>query len=91
MVLLAAYNGDLNRSRLEDLGARCTILRQARRAGPFTGLGTPCAYLLDDALRVASSLAIGADEVLDLARRAPRRDHGREAEAASSGPRERRH
>jgi len=61
-----------NRAMLAEHGLVCAALLQSpgRELEPFDTLGTPVAYLLDEAGRVASSLALGADDVVALAREA---------------------
>jgi peroxiredoxin len=53
---------------LEKVGVR--LILQETPIEAFDGLGTPVAYLVDEEGRTAHPLAIGADQVLDLAREA---------------------
>jgi peroxiredoxin len=69
LVLLAFGSADDNRSLLERAGLTCTVLLQGDDAVDlFRGLGTPCAYLVDERGAIASGLAIGANQVPALAR-----------------------
>ena len=75
IVLLAAGGADANRKLVEERGLVCTVLLlDDADVEFFTGLGTPSAYLTDEAGRVASDLAIGADLVPKLAREAAGED-----------------
>jgi peroxiredoxin len=63
--------GSLKRIRVSvrEHGLSATVLLQKDEViAGFEQLGTPVAYLLDEQGRVAGPLAVGADEVLDLAR-----------------------
>jgi peroxiredoxin len=72
-LVLASY-GDVesNRRLASEHGLECRILLLDGSAElePFTGLGTPVAYLLDEEGRVAEPLALGALDVPALARAA---------------------
>ncbi|HXW93864.1 MAG TPA: TlpA disulfide reductase family protein, partial [Terriglobales bacterium] len=76
-LLLLGY-GDLesNRKQASQHGLKCPILlpKDDQKPKPFADRGTPVAYLLNETGRVAQSLAIGADQVVELANRmsAPR-------------------
>jgi thiol-disulfide isomerase/thioredoxin len=77
LVLLAFGSADDNRSLLDQAGLTCTVLLQGDDAVDlFRGLGTPCAYLVDEHGAIASGLAVGANQVPGLARLAA--GHGRE-------------
>jgi len=69
--LLLISNGDAetNRRLVESAGLNCRVLLQpaGRPIDAFQRLGTPVAYLVDQKGRVAKPLAVGADEVLNLA------------------------
>ena len=75
--LVLVSNGDVqaNRALADAHGLKATILLQdaEERAAAFDGLGTPCAYLIDDRGRVAKPLALGANEVPELAAQAAAR------------------
>jgi len=78
-LLLASY-GDAadNRPLAEENGLRAPILLQDKpHIEAFAHLGTPVAYLLDEQGRVAEPLAVGADRVPELARRAADRKRTR--------------
>ena len=69
-LVLASY-GDAgsNRELVAEHGLECSILIQDGRAiDAFAGVGTPAAYLIDEDGRVARPLAVGAEEVPELAR-----------------------
>lgn len=69
LVLLAFGSADDNRSLLRDAALSCTVLLQGDDAVDlFRGLGTPCAYLVDEHGLIASALAVGANQVPALAR-----------------------
>jgi peroxiredoxin len=73
--LVFASHGDaeLNRKLAEEHGLKCPILRQdgdANSIEAFEHLGTPVAYLLNEEGRVAAPLAVGADRVIALVRKA---------------------
>jgi peroxiredoxin len=70
-LVLASYgDADANRRLAQEYGLACSILLQpdAQPLAAFRQLGTPVAYVLDEAGCVAEPLASGADAVLDLAR-----------------------
>jgi peroxiredoxin len=71
--LVLATHGPPKRIRAfhEEHGLEAAVLRQSGSdLEVFEDLGTPVAYLLDEQGRVASPLAVGAGEVLELAREA---------------------
>jgi thiol-disulfide isomerase/thioredoxin len=69
LVLLAFGSADDNRSLLDQAGLTCTVLLQGDDpVDLFRGLGTPCAYLVDEQGALASGLAVGANQVPGLAR-----------------------
>jgi peroxiredoxin len=72
LVLVSMGDPEDNRAMLAEHGLDCTALLQelGGMLAPFETLGTPVAYLLDEDGRVASGLALGADEVVGLAREA---------------------
>lgn len=74
LLLISREEAAANRKLAETHSLRCPVLLQgtADFPAPLRGLGTPVAYLLDEAGRVAAPLAEGADEVLPLARQAAR-------------------
>jgi peroxiredoxin len=63
------------RAHAQEHGLECPILLVGGEAplAAFTNMGTPAAYLLDEQRRVTRPAAIGADDVLSLAREAGRR------------------
>jgi len=70
-VFLTIGEAEENRELLESHGLDCTLLFQdGGQAEVFEGLGTPAAYLVDEAGKVASELALGADQVPVLVRKA---------------------
>lgn len=72
LVLVSRGDAESNRRLAGEHGLECTVLLQPE--GPpieaFARLGTPVAYLLDEKGRVAKPLALGAEEVPELARSA---------------------
>jgi peroxiredoxin len=72
LVLISYGDVESNRRFAEQHGLRCRILHLdgSQPLEFFSSLGTPVAYLLDEEGRVAEPLAIGANEVPALARRA---------------------
>lgn len=70
LVLLAHGDADSNTQLAAEHGLDCVIALQPDDGGleAFGHLGTPVAYLVDDEGHVARPLAIGADEVVALAR-----------------------
>ena len=69
LVLLAFGTAEDNRAVLSRAALSCTVLLQGDDAVDlFRGLGTPCAYLLDERGAIASRLAVGANQVPALAR-----------------------
>jgi peroxiredoxin len=75
LVLVSWGDRDANRTLALEHGLDCPILLLdgAAPPEPFTDMGTPAAYLLDEDGRVTRPVAIGADEVAALAREASRR------------------
>jgi peroxiredoxin len=68
LVLLAHGTADANRQLLMDSGLDCIVLLQTEApVEVFAGLGTPCAYLVDQQGTIASALAMGANQVPALA------------------------
>jgi thiol-disulfide isomerase/thioredoxin len=74
LVLLALGEAEANRDLLARHGLECTVLLQRGNVEAFYGLGTPSAYLIDLGGKVASPLALGADQVPTLAREAAGRE-----------------
>jgi thiol-disulfide isomerase/thioredoxin len=73
LVFLTIGSEEENRELVESNGLRSTVLLQdGDQSIVFGGLGTPAAYLIDEAGKVASTLALGANEVPVLARQAAR-------------------
>jgi peroxiredoxin len=72
VVLVSYGEAAENRRKAEQLGLSSLVLLQGQgeTIGPFSGLGTPAAYLLDAEGRVARPLAVGADQVPALAQAA---------------------
>jgi peroxiredoxin len=69
LVLLAFGSADENRALLDETGLACTLLLYGDDPiDLFRGLGTPCAYLVDEHGAIASGLAVGAVQVPALAR-----------------------
>jgi peroxiredoxin len=71
-LVLASYgDASANRNLAQEYGLACPILLQSdtQPIAAFRQLGTPVAYVLDEVGRVAEPLVVGADPVLDLARR----------------------
>ena len=71
-LVLASYgDASANRNMAQEYGLACPILLQpdTQPVAAFSQLGTPVAYVLDEVGRVAEPLVMGADPVLDLARR----------------------
>ena len=71
-LVLASYGqAEANRRLAEEYALACSILLQPQDEplDAFRQLGTPVAYLLDEDGRVAEPLVVGADQVLELARR----------------------
>jgi hypothetical protein len=64
LVLLAHGTADANRTLLAGADLDCTLLLQGGDPVEiFRGLGTPCAYLVDERGAIASPLAMGANQV----------------------------
>ena len=75
LVFLTIGGEEENRELVESNGLHSTVLLQDDgQSVVFEGLGTPAAYLIDEAGKVASELALGANEVPVLARQAAGRD-----------------
>jgi peroxiredoxin len=72
LLLLSYRDPGSNKALAEEHGLDCPILLQPERerVEAFATLGTPAAYLLDEKGRVAKALALGAEEVPELARAA---------------------
>lgn len=72
LLLLAHGDADSNRELAATHGLRCPILLLdgQPQCAPFASIGTPVAYLLDREGRVAGPLAVGSDDVVNLARNA---------------------
>jgi peroxiredoxin len=72
LVLASSGDADSNRKLAEQHGLKCSILLQGDSANveAFRNLGTPVAYLLDEQGRVAQPLAVGAEQVPALVRKA---------------------
>lgn len=71
LVFLTIGSEEENRELVEGNGLRCAVLLQDDdQSVVFEGMGTPAAYLIDEAGKVASALALGANEVPILARQA---------------------
>ena len=73
-LVFASYGErEVNRPLVEDHRFRAQILLQdGSPLEAFEGLGTPSAYLVDEGGRVARPLAVGANDVPELAREAAR-------------------
>jgi len=77
-VLLAAYgDAEANRKMIAEHGVNCTVLLVENATDGkivtdelFKHRGTPSAYLLDEQGRVLEGLAVGMDDILELARKA---------------------
>ena len=70
-LVLACHGGiEENRELAEEHELHCTMLLQTKERSirELKGLGTPTAYLLDEQGQVASPLAVGSEETLDLIR-----------------------
>ena len=72
LLLLAHGNAARNRELAESHGLSCPILLLDGNppCEPFASMGTPVAYLLDNECRIARPLAVGFEEVVNLARAA---------------------
>jgi peroxiredoxin len=69
LILMATGSADDNRGVLSDSGLDCTVLLDHDAdVDLFRGLGTPCAYLVDEEGKIASNLALGAIQVPALAK-----------------------
>lgn len=68
LILVATESADNNRALLEESGLTCTLLlSNGTEVEEFKGLGTPCAYLIDEQGKTASDLMLGADNVPRIA------------------------
>lgn len=64
LVLVATEDADSNRALLDEAGLGCLLLlNDGMKVQEFQGLGTPCAYLVDEHGKTASELLMGADRV----------------------------
>ena len=70
LLLVAQGDAEANRKLAEEHGLKSPIVlvKDAEVPGPLKNLGTPSAYLLDAEGRIARPLAVGFQEVLELAR-----------------------
>jgi peroxiredoxin len=69
LVLVTHGTAESNRAFSEGKALNCRILLQeSQRVDVFETMGTPVAYWLDEQGRVAAPLAVGATEVVELAR-----------------------
>jgi peroxiredoxin len=71
MLLVSSGPATAERELAREHGIECPILLDGKGSAAveaFAGLGTPSAYLLDEAGRVVQPLAVGADQVTALAR-----------------------
>lgn len=66
-LFVSSGDAESNRSILTDAGLDVPMLLKGDDPDPFTGFGTPLAYLLDEGGRVAENVGWGADQVLVLA------------------------
>jgi peroxiredoxin len=66
--LLVVSTGDPEANRAQGFRARMVLDRNFYAGRLFGATGTPAAVLLDEECRVASAVAVGAEEVLALAR-----------------------
>ncbi|MDP9301508.1 MAG: peroxiredoxin family protein [Actinomycetota bacterium] len=79
VVLVSRGDPEENRRMVEGHGLRARILLQPGEIGmidAFARTGTPAAYLVDEHGRVAKPMALGADQVPELAREAAGRQLG---------------
>jgi peroxiredoxin len=69
-VPLVVTNGTVaeNREWVEEYGIRCTVLRQEGMevANRYQATGTPMGYLVDGEGRIASKMAVGGPNIVDL-------------------------
>jgi peroxiredoxin len=70
LVLVCSGSPQDNRRLIEEHGIRCPVLLQKDMevATQFQAHGTPTGYLIDEAGKIASQLAVGAEALLALAR-----------------------
>jgi thiol-disulfide isomerase/thioredoxin len=85
LVLVALGTAEENQELLAANGLDCAVFLQDGDVGAFHGLGTPAAYLVDKAGKIASPLALGADQVPILVREAAGHGDGSGPEVASAG------
>lgn len=79
-LLFVSYgDAEANRKLLAEHGLECPVLlkKESEPMKAFEGMGTPVAYLLDEEGRVARPVAVGANEVPELAREAAADDGGK--------------
>lgn len=70
-ILIALGDADANRALVTEHGLDCRVLLQGDAlVEMFGGMGTPVAYLVNGDGRIASELALGADQVPLLAKQA---------------------
>lgn len=72
IILLSRDDGDATRKQVRQLGLKSPLLSEKDAPDAlalFDEVGTPAAYLVDEHSRVERRLAVGADRVLNLARR----------------------
>lgn len=67
-VLVTTGDAEDNRKLVEQFGIRCVVLLQQHRevASRYGAQGTPMGYRIDAAGRIASELAVGAEQLLKL-------------------------
>jgi peroxiredoxin len=72
LVLVSYGSPEANEALLEQHGLRSQVLLQpdGQTVAGFARMGTPVAYLLDEKGRIAKSVAVGANEVPELAEEA---------------------
>lgn len=72
LLFVSSGDADSNRKLVEEHGLECPVLllQKTEELKAFEGMGTPVAYLLDEQGRVAEPVAVGANEVPELARTA---------------------
>jgi thiol-disulfide isomerase/thioredoxin len=64
LVLLALGDAESNRALMAEAGLEVpALLRDGTETDPFRGTGTPAAYLVDEAGRLAAEMVVGADQV----------------------------
>jgi peroxiredoxin len=82
-MLLALGTAEENQQLLANHDLDCTVLLQEGNVAAFHGVGTPSAYLVDESGKVASALAVGADQVPALVREVAGRGSSDVPEATS--------